>query len=57
MDFWSLIEEIIDIKLDSLLNIEQKRKFLETTLMDYLYNLKEDEMPAMRAAIKMARDP
>lgn len=65
MDFFSLIEELIEVvyadgtsknETRTILNKDQARKFMETTIMDYLYNLKEEDLPALRAAIRMARD-
>lgn len=56
MDFWSLIEEWIGISEDTLLSPKQKRWFYETTIMDYLLKLREDDLPALRAAIRVSRD-
>lgn len=56
MDFWSLIQELLDIGEDTILNKSQRRRFIETTVMDYLSNLNEDDLPLLRAEIKLARN-
>lgn len=56
MDFFSLIEELIEIREDSILNKEQTRRFFETTMFDYLSKLEADDLPALKAAIRMAKE-
>ncbi len=52
-----LISLIQDTCRDSLLNQAQKDKFIETEILDALLQIKEDDLPALRAAWKMSRWP
>ncbi len=54
MDFWSFIEELFEVN-EGILNKEQRRHHFEQIIMDYLSALKEEDLPALRAAIRVAR--
>jgi hypothetical protein len=57
MDWFSLVEEIMDIFDDTILNKEQRRRFIETTIASYLFNLEPEHLPGIKAAIKVSRWP
>ncbi len=56
MDFWSLIQEIMDITEDTILNKKQRRRFIETTIMDYLSKLDYEDLPQLKAEIGVSRN-
>jgi hypothetical protein len=50
-----LIAELQDICFDSLLNKEQKKRFIESTVLSALLLVQEEDLPALRGAWKMSK--
>ncbi len=50
-----LIAELQDICFDTILNRQQKERFIDSTVLSALLRIEEDELPALRAAWRMSK--
>lgn len=55
IDVHVLVSELQDICADTLLNKEQKDRFIETTVFSALWMVEVDDLPTIKAVIRISR--
>lgn len=56
IDVHVLVSELQDICADTLLDKEQKDRFIESTVFSALWALEVDDVPGMKAMIRVSRE-